>query len=196
MAEREAVPLEGQPDYGLEGRWDDPALDDAADDAATPVEFGYLRSDPAVNGLEPARAPDGFDAFEPSTWNFKPAPLPWYRTRGTLTALIAAGVAAAAIVVSAVLLLLRDSPAGTDEEPTPVPTSTSTVVTPSPTLRVGVPPAPPPPPPPPVQEAPQEPVYRPTQRPRTTKEPEIGVTRTPVTRSPISVAPQPRHPRN
>ena len=34
-------------------------------------------------------------------------------------------------------------------------------------------------------------VVRPTVRPRPTKEPEIGVTRTPATRMPISVAPQP-----
>jgi hypothetical protein len=38
-------------------------------------------------------------------------------------------------------------------------------------------------------------VIRPTVRPRPTKQPEIGVTRTPVTRLPISVAPQQRGPR-
>ena len=39
-------------------------------------------------------------------------------------------------------------------------------------------------------------VNYPRVQPRPTKEPEIGVTRTPATRSPISVAPQPRRPRN
>jgi len=43
----------------------------------------------------------------------------------------------------------------------------------------------------PVNTAPS---YNPTYQPRPTKEPEIGVTRTPVIRSPISVAPQPRGP--
>lgn len=146
---------------------------------------------------EPAPDPDGFDAFAPDTWVFKPAPPPWYRTRRAVIALVAAGVAAAAIVVSAVLLLLRDTTA--DETPAPRPASTpssaappspSSAVPPSPSLRVGVPPAPPP-----TREAPGSPVYQPTQQPRPTKKPEIGVTRTPVTRSPLSVAPQPR-PRN
>ncbi len=53
-------------------------------------------------------------------------------------------------------------------------------------------PLPPEPPPAPPPETPQAPVYRPTQRPTETKKPEIGVTRTPVTRSPISVAPRTR----
>ncbi|MGV0743289.1 hypothetical protein [Mycolicibacterium sp. XJ870] len=168
--------------------------------------FDYLWEEPAPGpevgsdarpDTGPDAGPDGFDAFDINTWNFKPAPVPWYRTRGAAIALIAAGVAAAAIVVSVVLLLLRDAPSSVDrDEPTSVaPTAGTTPPTPSPTLRVGVPPAPPPPPPP-TQEAPRSPVYRPTQRPRESKKPEIGVTRTPVTRSPISVAPEPRRPRN
>lgn len=152
-----------------------------------PGSFDYLWEEPGPD-------PDGFDAFEPSTWVFKPAPTPWYRTRRAVIALVAAGLAAAAIVVSAVLLLLRDTTDDAPPAPTPEPLST---VVPSPSLRVGVPAAPPPPPPPPpAQEAPRSPVYRPPQQQRPTKKPEIGVTRTPVTRSPISVAPQPRHPRN
>lgn len=100
-----------------------------------------------------------------SNWSFKPAPVPWYRTRRATLALIATALAAAAIVVSGVLLLLRDSAPGDTQSPTTSP-------------------------------SPSTPVYRPTHRPTPTKKPEIGVTRTPVTRSPISVAPQPRHPRN
>lgn len=160
--------------------------------------FDYLWDDPPG---EPEAAPDGsrggFDAFDINTWNFKPAPVPWYRTRGAAIALIAAAVAAAAIVVSLVLLLLRGSSPVDDDEPTSVaPSATTAPPSPSPSLRVGVPPAPPPPPPPPTQEAPRAPVYRPAPRPSQSKKPEIGVTRTPITRSPISVAPQPRHPRN
>jgi hypothetical protein len=158
--------------------------------------FDYLWED-----LTPPPVPEqnGFDAFDDNTWDFKPAPVPWYRTRGAALALLAAGLAAAAIVVSVVLLLLRGSSSVDDEQSTSVAPTTATTVEPSPSLRVGVPPAapPPPPPPPPTQEeAPRQPAYRPTQRPRETKKPEIGVTRTPVTRSPISVAPQQRQPRN
>ncbi|WP_051288912.1 hypothetical protein [Mycobacterium sp. URHD0025] len=134
--------------------------------------------------------------FELDGWSFKPAPLPWYRTRPAIIALVATAVAAGAIVVSGVLLLLGDSPASRSPATTPSPQPSATAPTPSPTLRVGVPPAPPEPPPAPPPETPQAPAYRPTHRPTETKKPEIGVTRTPVTRSPISVAPHPRHPRN
>ncbi|WP_160110925.1 hypothetical protein [Mycolicibacterium houstonense] len=135
--------------------------------------------------------------FDLDGWSFKPAAVPWYRTRRAMSALIAVAVAACAIVVSGVLLLLGNSPAPDGSEPTTsAPSPSADSPAPSPSLRVGVPPAPPAPPPPPPQETQQAPVYRPTQRPTATKKPEIGVTRTPVTRSPISVAPQPRHPRN
>ncbi|MGV0810448.1 hypothetical protein ABQF34_00650 [Mycolicibacterium boenickei] len=133
--------------------------------------------------------------FDLDGWSFKPAMVPWYRTRRAMIALTAAAVAACAIVVSGVLLLLRDSPATEGPEPTTAPSPSATSPAPSQPLRVGVLPAPPAPPPPPEQ-TPQAPSYRPTHRPSQTKKPEIGVTRTPVTRSPISVAPQPRQPRN
>lgn len=155
--------------------------------------FDYAWEDPAPNATAGA---NGFDDFDLGNWSFKPAAIPWYRTRRAVVALIATALAAAAIVVSSVLLLLGDS-----DSDVPAPTTPPTPTTagpPSPSLRVGVPPAPPepPPPPPPPEETQQAPVYRPTHRPSPTKKPEIGVTRTPVTRSPISVAPQPRHPRS
>ncbi|MUL83126.1 MULTISPECIES: hypothetical protein [unclassified Mycolicibacterium] len=135
--------------------------------------------------------------FDLNDWSFKPAAVPWYRTRRATIALIATALAAASIVVSGVLLLLRDSASIDDAEPTPSsPSPSATSPLPSPSLRVGLAPAPPAPPPPPPEETQQAPVYRPTYRPSETKKPEIGVTRTPVTRSPISVAPQPRHPRS
>jgi hypothetical protein len=134
--------------------------------------------------------------FELDGWNFKPAAVPWYRTRPAVIATIAAAVAAGAIVVSGVLLLLRDSPSAPEQATSPSPAPSATAPPPSPPMRVGVPPAPAEPPPAPPPENQQAPVYRPTHRPTATKKPEIGVTRTPVTRSPISVAPQPRHPRN
>jgi hypothetical protein len=132
-----------------------------------------------------------FDAFTDNTWRFTPAPPPWYRTKQALTAIVAASGAVAAIVVSGVLLVVR-GPAATVDEVTGSRTPTA------PTSAVSVPQAtseePPPPPPPPetasgVNTAPR---YNPTYQPRPTKAPEIGVTRTPVTRAPISVAPQPR----
>ncbi len=159
-----------------------------------------------------------FDAFNVNTWSFKPAPTPWYRTKQALTAIIAASAAVAAIVVSGVLLVFR-GPAGTVDEVTssvtptaptsaqPAPVATSAAPEPPappepplpplepplPPLEPPLPPLEPPPPPPetasPINTAPR---YNPTYQPRPTKAPEIGVTRTPVTREPISVAPQPR----
>ena len=156
-------------------------------------DFDIAWGDPAPDSAAGGRA-HGFDDFDLDNWNFKPAAVPWYRSRrAVLTMIIAA--AAAALVIAGVLLLLRGPSAPQAPEPTPEPTTTSPSTTSpapptSPTLRVGVPPAPPS-----TEEAEQAPVYRPTQRPRTSKKkPEIGVTRTPATRSPISVAPVPRRP--
>jgi hypothetical protein len=158
--------------------------------------FDYLWADAAPEAAgEPDSGAeveaDSFDAFDSSTWNFKPAPVPWYRTRGAAVALAAAAVATAAIVVSLVLLAVRNpSPTG-DRVPTSVtPTASSSLAPPPPPLRAGVPPAPPPSPPPPspTEVEPQSPVYRPTYQQTPTKRPEINVTRTPY-----SVAPQPRH---
>lgn len=157
----------------------------------TPGQFDYLWEN---LGAEQERDADTFDAFAPGTWVFKPAPPPWYRTRRAVIALSATGVAAVAIVVSAVLLLLRGG--DSDEPQHSTPTTTPSSVAPEPSLRIGVPPAPPPPAAPPPEEArPSTRIYRPTQRPHPTKKPEIGVTRTPETRKPISVAPKPHPPR-
>jgi hypothetical protein len=151
-------------------------LDDLADaDEAAPVEAG----------------PDGFDAFDSRTWYFEPAPLPWYRAPGVLFALIAVIVAAIALVVAVVLVMFRGPDSGGDETTSVTPT-VPTSAAPSPSATS----APPPPPaPPPASSA--EPIdpgpaatLRPPPPPRFTKGPEIGVTRTPVTRSPISVSPQ------
>jgi hypothetical protein len=132
-----------------------------------------------------------FDAFNDNSWSFSPPPTPWYSTKQALTAIIAASAAVVAIVVSGVLLVFR-GPANTVDQVTSsvtptAPTSAASVATsdvPEPSL---------PPPPPetasPVNTAPR---YNPTYQPRPSKAPEIGVTRTPVTRLPISVAPQPR----
>ncbi|MFG1934890.1 hypothetical protein ACGFK1_30260 [Mycobacterium sp. NPDC048908] len=167
------------PDDLLKGpgddQWDDP--DDNFWDNQPDVDAGH----------------DGFDAFNASTWSFKPAPVPWYRTKQAMTAIVAASAAMAAIVVSGVLLVFRGGADGT------VPEVTSSVTPTAPTsvapLQVASseaapPPAPPPPAPPPETAAPvnQAPRYEaPRVQPRQTKGPEIN-----VTRSPLSVAPQPR----
>ena len=157
-----------------------------------------------LRGADQSPPHDGFDAFNENTWDqdfTTVSTTPWYRSPQARTLMIASGAALSAIVVSVVLLVFRDSSAGERPVPTdgttavttPLATATSEMPPPSPPS----PPPPPPPPPPPqpstMNQAPA--VVQPTVRPRPTKAPEIGVTRTPATRQPMSVAPQPRRPR-
>jgi hypothetical protein len=138
--------------------------------------------------------PGHFDAFNDDTWSFTPAPTPWYRTKQAMTAIVAASAAVAAIVVSGVLLAFRgDGGTGHDLTSSITPTAPTSAApqqasseAPPPELS----PPPPPPPPPPETASPvnQPPRYEaPRVQPRQTKKPEIN-----VTRSPMSVAPQPR----
>jgi hypothetical protein len=146
-----------------------------------------------------------FDAFNVNTWSFKPAPTPWYRTRQAVTVIVAVSAAVAAIVVSGVLLVFR-VPGGTVDEVTSSVTPTApTSAQPVPVATSAAPEPPLPPPPPPEAASPgtaapetaapetalpvnTAPTYEaPRVQPRQTKGPEIN-----VTRSPISVAPQPR----
>ncbi len=170
------------------------ALDHGVDepDAYTSeADLDYLLAE------EDSQHPDGFDAFDENTWGEAFTPVsatPWYRSRQARTLLVVSGVALSAIVVSVVLLAVRGTP--TEDKPRPAATTTA-VTTPLATATSEAPPPPPPPlpPPPPPQPAPVNDapaVVRPTVAPRPTKSPELGVTRTPVTRHPISVAPQPR----
>ncbi|KUI03662.1 hypothetical protein [Mycobacterium sp. IS-3022] len=167
-------------------------------------DFDYL-SDDIVDVADADESGDdelpqpnmAFDAFDERTWYFEPAPPPWYRTKPTLTVLVAASVAAVALVVSGVLLMFRGPGEPGSEEATPVSPTALTTAAPA---RSASPPRkspPPPAPPPPVARsaAPAAPPPAATNRPRppetrATRDPEFGVTRTPVTRSPISVAPQ------
>ncbi|OBG98979.1 hypothetical protein A5698_11015 [Mycobacterium sp. E136] len=185
MAQREAS---GDFDYLIDDTVD---VEDAADSGAqTQADF-----------FDPEKAPGRdmrFDAFDADTWYFEPSPPPWYRTRLNLCILIAAAIAAIALVVSVVLLVVRAPEPAVDRNDKPVRPSVQTTAPPrTPSPRNESPPPPPPPPPPredasPPPAAPPPPAtYRPrTPAPRSGREPEIGVTRTPVTRSPISVAPQ------
>jgi hypothetical protein len=191
VVEREAP---GDFDYLFD---DQAKADESANDAPDDL-YDHLDGE-NVWDRDPEVPDDGaFDAFDTNTWYFAPAPTPWYRTKPAVTALIAAAAAMAAIVVSAVLLVLR-APADTDDATTTVtPTAPTSAAPEAPAPSSAQPPPPPPPPPEAsassVNTAPN--VDAPRVRPRESKEPEIGVTRTPVTRSPISVAPQPRTGRN
>jgi hypothetical protein len=208
VAEREAS---GDFDY----LWDDPAdsagltgddLDLDAQPGAEPDDLlkgpgDDLWDEPADNFWDnqpDVDDHDHFDAFNDSTWSFAPAPTPWYRTRQAMTAIVAATAAVAAIVVSGVLLVFRgDSGTATDVTTSVTPTAPTSAAPLQVASSEAPPPAEPPPPSPPPSETVASPVesaprYNPTSAPRPTKAPEIGVTRTPVTRQPISVAPQPR----
>lgn len=193
MAEREAS---GDFDY----LFDDPADADGLSDDS-PDDDLWDDPDDGFWDRDAESSDDGtFDAFDTNTWYFAPAPTPWYRTKQAMTALVAATAAMAAIVVSGVLLVFR-APGDTDDATTTVtPTAPTSAAAETVASSSAVPPPPPPPPPPAetsassVNTAPD--VDYPRVRPRESKQPEIGVTRTPATRSPISVAPQPRTPRS
>ncbi|KUI19745.1 hypothetical protein AU193_07510 [Mycobacterium sp. GA-1285] len=153
-----------------------------------------------VEVFDPEKAPGRdmtFDAFDEDTWYFEPAPPPWYRTKRNAGVLVVTACAAIALVVSGVLLVFRTPGEPVDRHREPV---RPTVQTTAP-ARTQAPATTPPPPrqaPPPRVSTSAAPVAPPppaTHRPRTPptrtgRDPQIGVTRTPVTRSPISVAPQ------
>ncbi len=164
----------------------------------------YHRAEPEAPGWadEPRNgvgADGSFDAFDESTWHFDPSPPPWYRTKQSAIALVATAVAAIALVVSGVLLVFRGPSTSVDETTSVTPTAPTTVAQSESASSPESPPPPPPPPPPPAETsaapaAPPAETYQP-RPPRSTKPPEIGVTRTPVTRLPLSVAPQRPGPR-
>jgi hypothetical protein len=206
VAEREAS---GDFDY----LWDDPAdvdgltSHDVEFEAPPPEDPDDLMKGPGDDlwddpddsfwDNQPEVDDDGqFDAFNDSTWSFKPAPVPWYRTKQAVTAMVAACAATAAIVVSGVLLAFRSDDGTVNEMTSSVTPTAPTTAAPPQVATLEPPPPLPPPPPPPTETA--SPVYQAPRSnlagPRPTKEPEIGVTRTPITRLPISVAPQQRVP--
>jgi hypothetical protein len=198
VAEREAS---GDFDY----LWDDPTdvagftsddddsvaqLNDPGDDLWDDPDDSFWDNQPDVDDH------DRFDAFNDNTWSFQPAPTPWYRTRQAMGAMIAASAAVVAIVVSGVLLVFR-GPVETVNHVTSsvtptAPTSAEPIQVAS--SSVATEPSHPPPPPPESIASPVNPPPSPnsTYAPQPTKAPEVNVTRTPITRQPISVAPQPR----
>ena len=154
----------------------------------TDAEFDYLldedHGDPAWTAPPPEHDGQTFDAFNASTWNFQPVQSSWYQTGHNRTVLAAVSIAAAALVVSVVLLAFRGSGAGTAPGPASDASTAPTTATASVATSAEAPPppppvAPPPPPPPSVSEvvtrAPV--VERPAQP---TRKPEINVTRAPL----------------
>jgi hypothetical protein len=138
-------------------------------------------------------------------WDFKtPVRGPWYGSRRVVTAAIAVAVTSAVVV--GVLLLLRSPGSGVEESPSvsptnptsaqPAPASSAPQLSDSAPPPVLLPPPPPPPPPPPAAEIAPPPAnggYTPPRQsaPSQSDMPEIGVTRTPVTRAPMSATPPP-----
>lgn len=118
-------------------------------------------------------------------------PSSWYQSPTAIGALAAIGVAVIAIVVSAVLLVSHNS-----RDTTPEPVERTTVM-PSPEPATSAPrttpsassPAPPPPPPETTAAPPPPEPPPPTARTNPSRQPRIDVTRTPM-----SVEPQPRRP--
>jgi hypothetical protein len=158
--------------------WDEP------DDS-----FWDNQPDPRDNGH--------FDAFDPDQWRFAPTPTPWYRTRMATAAIVAAGTATAAIVVSGVLLVFHGAGARTINDLTSSVTPTAPTSAPPQTVSSQAPTtalAPSTAPPPTGVASPE--VGAPRSNPATdahpSKSPEFNVTRTPMTRLPLSVAPQQR----
>ncbi|MFI5506375.1 hypothetical protein ACIA48_02825 [Mycobacterium sp. NPDC051804] len=189
MAEREAS---GDFDYLIGDLPEAPSeaeVSDGDDALLEPVPDEHY--EPTLHVHEPGT----FDAFDADSWYFEPAPAPWYRRRQALTVWIVAGTAAAALVVSAVLLFVRSPGPAEDTDTTPVEPSATTEVSTERATSRAVPPPPTETSAEPIDPGPAETLRPQNPAPRNTRPPEIGVTRTPVTRSPISVAPQPRGPR-
>ncbi|MGV0853124.1 hypothetical protein [Mycolicibacterium phlei] len=185
MAEREAS---GDFDYLFD------ITDADESDVAAQAANARLTTDDDYESLEVVQPDLSFDAFNADTWYFEPAPPPWYRTKQAMSLLVATSVAAVALVVSGVLLTFRDAGAPAVRQTTSQTPTAQSSAAPRPSSSPSKPPPPPPPPPPQTSEAPPPPPPAQTVRPRSpstrvTRAPEHNVTRTPVTRSPISVAP-------
>jgi hypothetical protein len=205
VAEREAS---GDFDY----LWDDPAdvdgltsgdhpLKDPDDDLWDEPDDSFWDNSFWDNQPDPDGYPnDGarLDPFNMTRWVVTPPPAPWYHTKPAVTAIIAASAAMAAIVVSAVLLVVRGPGSSLDGGASSVTPTAPTSADAVEVATSAAPPPPPPVPPPPPQTASQintAPQFSPTSVSRPSKAPEENVTRTPITRFPMSVAPQARPPR-
>jgi hypothetical protein len=148
---------------------------------------------------------DEIEGYEPEAYAmgaYQPPPEPWYRNPQASVAVGAIALAVVALVVSTVLLVFRpprDEPSTAVEpaQPSGTPTTTArapTLASPPPSPPIAPPGSPPPPESPTQVSAVPVIVNNPPVQREPTKPPEIGVTRTPATRQPISVAPSARAP--
>jgi hypothetical protein len=172
---------------------------------ASPPVFQPLRVVDDVSGAKADEEPAVRDVFEPLDVDeamFQLRRPRWFRRRLALSALTSVA-AVVALVVAVVLVVWLGGAGGETSVPTsastppPAPPSgrASSSVVPSPSVVAPPPPAPPPPaapPPAPAQVGTGQGSYPQYAPPSPTAGPEIGVTRTPATRAPISVAPSPQ----
>jgi hypothetical protein len=190
----------------------DVADSDAVDpDAADTDRWHVPAADPAV--VEPTRievigmpAPASWESRLSSSgaWDFKLAtPDPWYRSKRTLlTTMIVAttAVAAVALVGRSPAPVVEDSSIVSPNQSNSSPTPTNTA--PATASDAPAPPLGPPLPPLPSAQEINTPNfnrdYQPRRRsaPDARGKPEIGVTRTPVTRAPLSATPPPPPPQD
>ena len=137
---------------------------------------------------------DEMDGYEPECYEiapYEPPPAPWYSGRLAMLALAAVGVAVVAIVVSASILVSRQSrsPAQVVHPPTsvaPTPPMTTAAQSPVPPPDTPAPATPPPTTPPPgatTANTVQVPQPQPPP-PSPQKGPQLNVTRTPLSVSP------------
>jgi hypothetical protein len=151
-----------------------------------PGEFDYLLDE--LNDADEDALDDDYFDNDP----YQP-PRPWYRTTAAMVAIGAMGVAVIAILVSAVLLVSRHSRGTTDNvEPTIATTTPSSAPATTPPMVATAPPSPPVNPTPSGSTASAPVVVAPPSHSEPTKPPQVGVTRGPLIRQPISVRPVPR----
>jgi hypothetical protein len=156
----------------------------------SPSNFDSLWAD--LGTTEDAYGPDD-GVVEPHQ---KPR-APWYRTTAAMTAIGAIGLAVIAMVVSAVLLVSRNSQGpATEIRPTIAPTPPPSAPATPPPMVATVPPAPAETPSPTEVTVDAPVVVAPPPETRVKKPPEIGVTRTPMRVTPQPRQPHPSYPRN
>jgi hypothetical protein len=207
VAEVDSLPDVEMPDVEMPDVEDVP-LEEQRQFRREPVESawtGVLAPRNGRNGVAPTESWQT-KLSNSGAWDFKASAAgPWYRSRRVAIAAIT--VVVTAIVMTGILLLLRGF-AADGEESTPAPQSPTSVApapaSPAPALSTAMappPPLPPPPPPPPPPPTSAEQItgpaaprpYLPSRQsaPSQSDMPEIGVTRTPVTRMPMSATPPP-----
>jgi hypothetical protein len=168
-------------------------------------DFRPLRVVDDVSAIKTAEEDEAADErFEPLDVDetmFRLRPPRWHRRKSAVVALFAVAAVASVVVIVLVVLSRTDGVEQTTTVTTTPPAPAPAVrapgsVVPSPPVIAPLPPVPSPPPPgpapPPVSADTQQGSYPSYTPPSQSGSPQIGVTRTPATRAPISVAPSPQ----